>query len=564
MFYNNLKSKSLLFSISIILAFFVFTSINAATLGEVKNFYVDPAYDISARQNISGQLILETGKIYFYIDSSWWSGFSAEVKNEMQNNLLALGDEFSNRIYPMLTSNYGYEPNPGVDNDPKIAVLFHQLKRGAGGYFNSGNEYSKYEVPASNEREMVYLNSDYLASPLLKRLLAHEFAHLITFNQKEKLNNIEEEVWLNEARAEYAITLCGYDAVYSGSNIQKRVVEFLKNPNDSLIDWQGIASDYGVLNIFIQYLVDQYGTKILSDSLKSNYSGIGSINYALTKYGYAEKFSDVFNDWTVAVLINDCSYGMKYCYKNPNLKNLKVIPILNSILSDSGSAVSVNYFSKSWAGHWDKITNAKGGLNFDFSGDKNGIFAVNYILCDKLNKCVIKSLALDSSQNGKISIDNFYDNYSSLIIVSFLKNTDNNSLQFSLGARAGGQTTIIDDNSGLLARIEELKKQISAIKAQLNAGKQKSPSFCEPLNVNLYFGLINNSDVSCLQQFLKNQGRDIYPEGLVTGNFYSKTKTAVIKFQEKYSSEILKPLGLSKGTGYVGISTRTKINNLLP
>jgi len=69
--------------------------------------------------------------------------------------------------------------------------------------------------------------------------------------------------------------------------------------------------------------------------------------------------------------------------------------------------------------------------------------------------------------------------------------------------------------------------------------------------------------VKCLQTFLKNQGDDIYSEGYVTGNFLNLTKSAVIKFQEKYAFEILTPLGLSSGTGYVGTSTRAKINQIL-
>jgi len=57
---------------------------------------------------------------------------------------------------------------------------------------------------------------------------------------------------------------------------------------------------------------------------------------------------------------------------------------------------------------------------------------------------------------------------------------------------------------------------------------------------------------------LKAQGQDVYPEGLVTGNFLSLTKAAIIRFQEKYASEILVPLGLNNGTGYVGAKTRGK------
>ena len=47
-----------------------------------------------------------------------------------------------------------------------------------------------------------------------------------------------------------------------------------------------------------------------------------------------------------------------------------------------------------------------------------------------------------------------------------------------------------------------------------------------------------------------------------TRYFGDVTKQAVIRFQELYSNTILAPVGLSKGTGFVGPSTRTKLNQL--
>jgi len=54
----------------------------------------------------------------------------------------------------------------------------------------------------------------------------------------------------------------------------------------------------------------------------------------------------------------------------------------------------------------------------------------------------------------------------------------------------------------------------------------------------------------------------IYPEGEITGSFGAKTKEAVIRFQEKYSDEILKPQGMTKGTGAVLKATRNKLNEI--
>lgn len=61
----------------------------------------------------------------------------------------------------------------------------------------------------------------------------------------------------------------------------------------------------------------------------------------------------------------------------------------------------------------------------------------------------------------------------------------------------------------------------------------------------------------CLAKF-----PDVYPEGEITGYFGQKTKAAVIRLQEKYPEDILKPAGLSQGNGRVGPATREKLNEI--
>ncbi len=71
-----------------------------------------------------------------------------------------------------------------------------------------------------------------------------------------------------------------------------------------------------------------------------------------------------------------------------------------------------------------------------------------------------------------------------------------------------------------------------------------------------------NLDIKQLQTFLSSH-LDTYPEKIISGNYGPMTKSAVIRFQEKYASEILTPLGLTKGTGIVGPYTRKKLNELI-
>lgn len=77
---------------------------------------------------------------------------------------------------------------------------------------------------------------------------------------------------------------------------------------------------------------------------------------------------------------------------------------------------------------------------------------------------------------------------------------------------------------------------------------------------HLSFGSKGN-DVKKLQEILIKE--NVYPEKNISGYFGPLTKAAVIRLQEKYSKEILEPLKLKKGTGFVGPYTIKKLNELL-
>ena len=116
-------------------------------------------------------------------------------------------------------------------------------------------------------------------------------------------------------------------------------------------------------------------------------------------------------------------------------------------------------------------------------------------------------------------------------------------------------------------QIQNIQQEISRLQSLLgmaNSGSMLGNKYsCAVIVKNLYFGIANDPQVYCLQEFLTDQGAVIYPEARITGNFYQMTKAAVIRFQEKHQSDILTPFGLTQGNGFVGLKTRQAINQLI-
>jgi len=551
----------------IIAAIFLFLSggniAKAANVGDIANFNVDKGFDANGRTKISAVLIKVSTKLYFYVEKSWWDLKTLAEQNQIVSGLDNLSSEFDNNIYPNLTSKFGSEWVPGIDNDSRVSILFESMNSTEGGYFREDDEYEKLQLPDSNQREMVYLSVSHINDADAKVILAHEFTHLITFNQKNKTFGVEEDVWLNEARADYSSTMLGYDNNYNGSNLQQRVKDFIENTSDSITDWTGTRYDYASVGLFTHYLVEHYGINILSNSLKSKLVGIKSINEALLGSGTKDNFAQIFTNWTLALMISDCSQNSAYCYSDENLKGLKVNPTLIFLPLTGDSSLSSTNVTKNWAGNWQKIVGGSGNLKLDFSSLAGLSFQMPYITYDKSNNYSVNFLQLNDSGKGEINIKDFGTKYKFLIVIPSLQTKISGFDGLDLIYPYTITVSIVGQNSSdadqiiiqkLLAQIDDLKKQIANILSQKQGGQTtKNSNYCSQLNKNLFLGM-TGSQVICLQGFLKNQGLDIYPEGYVTGSFGNLTKAAVIRFQEKHAIP---------GTGYVGQLTRAKINQIL-
>lgn len=568
-------NKVYAYKLAVLFALFFFAVpavVSADLVGEKRKFFIDSTYDATGRESIDAILKVANSRSYFYIEEAWWNSQRQEDQPAIQSFFVDLATEFEQKIYPTVTGTFGQEWSPGIDSAEPITVLFHVMRDDAGGYTNYGDEYPRVQVPDSNEREMMYMNVKATRGPFLKSFLAHELTHLVTFNQKDKMRKVAEEVWLNEVRAEYAPTLVGYDASYEDSNLKQRVKNFLDKPSNSLTEWENKTYDYGTANLFAQYVVDQYGKEILVDSLKSAKVGVAAFNEALHKGAFQEDFAQVFTNWIITLFLNDCSYGPRYCYHNPHLVNFRIIPQTNFFPSIGENILALNNVTQDWTGNWYKIVGGKDTLKVEFRGDPGGVFRVPYVIEDAQRKFSIQFLSLDGENNGELFIPKFNSEVRSVIILPVSQKKvqgldgEHPLYPFSLTISTTKRSPQAEQEliSQLLLQIESLKKKIAELQAELARvlGSQGSAS-CTQFTKDLSFGLREDAEVRCLQELLKLKEPELYPEGVISGNFFALTQAAVIRFQEKYRSDVLVPIGLTQGTGYVGSLTRRKLNELL-
>ena len=414
-------------------------------IGNTNTFFVDSNYSLDRKDRVEGELMLSSQKAVLYVENNFWQSKSDEEKEEIAKELKEVLDEFDRKIYPDVTYTFGIESYLGADGNSKITLLFHKAKAGVNGYIRNIDAYEKVVAPTSNERKIIYLNTDLIDGGWLKETLAHELVHLITLNKKDLRYGVKEDVWLNEARAEYAVTLLGYNKG-SETYIDSRINSFLERPYTSLTDWNGSNYNYGVVNSFVHYLVDHYGIRILSNSLDSKKVGVESIEEVFKNSGYKETFADVFTNWAIASYINDCSAGSKYCFKNEKLSKVFLVPFSNFLPFSGDNTLYTGQTLSNYSAHWQRYAGGKDTLTIKFSNPSSKIVNVPYIIKKTSGENVVKFIPLNGNQEGEIIISGVGSTVGYVTVIPVLANSDmgQESSFYSLTA----QTFIRENNNG--------------------------------------------------------------------------------------------------------------------
>lgn len=375
---------------------------------------------------------------------------------------------FDDTIYPTNTSYFGSEPRPGLDGDDKIFLLLFDIKDGyngsggfVGGYFYALDTYPKEKIPAhlkSNEREILYLdiNPADPASDRFQNTVAHEFQHMIHFNQDSS-----EYTWANEACSQIAPYLCGFGHA-------NQVGSFMRTPDNSLTAWakEQMLANYGQVYLWNYYILNRYlrddpeaRKNFFRNLVASKKQGVAGYIEALEKFSAG--FTSTFDRFCIANFMNDKTLGKgEFAYdktlarfKLPVSETVAVLPaeIAGEVFLWSADALKI------------ELGNARSEIKISFQGfmgkmgiDQYNSFTVALILQDstgrrssEISYMPIKPLS-SKSQGGELVFmpDAAYDSAMLIVIAQADEEVDDRvyakaiPMQYSLKISDSGKTVV--------------------------------------------------------------------------------------------------------------------------
>jgi len=290
-------------------------------VGEQLEFWVHNL-DSNSNNRITARLIHKTDVVYAWVEEG----------QDFDRDAIARSiDRFSEQSYPAEVAFFGSEWYPGVDNDPRLHIV-HAAGVGSGvaGYYSSADQYSQLANPYSNEKEMFYVNLQWLnrssAYDYYETVLAHEFQHMIHW-----FKDRNEATWLNEGLSEYAQEVAGYgsDTVFASS--------FARNPDTQLNTWRvdssSNAEHYGGAYMFVNYLAQRFGQETTKILVAQPANGIAGVTDALRVAGHDLDFEAFFADWVIANYVEDpdaLGRDAVYGYRNLDLPTPPVAAVLTN------------------------------------------------------------------------------------------------------------------------------------------------------------------------------------------------------------------------------------------
>lgn len=241
-----------------------------------------------------------------YVGENSYFWIEDKVQYE-EADLVVLGDTFDQEIFPTTRAFFGSEWTPGVDNDPRIHILYAGgLGKSLAGYYSSADQLHPDAHEYSNAHEMFLINADNvkLWQSSIYSTLAHELQHMIHWHIDRN-----EATWLNEGFSMLSEIINGYhpggfDRLY------------VQDTDLQLTDWGSNigqnGTHYGAAMLFTMYFYDRFGEEVTQALVAEQKNGLESIDAVLTELDIRDPLTDqiitaedMFADWAITNYLGD-------------------------------------------------------------------------------------------------------------------------------------------------------------------------------------------------------------------------------------------------------------------
>ncbi len=240
---------------------------------------------------------------------------------------------FDDPIYATDVAVYGGPSD--LDGNGKIIILFTPVVNSltppgsdsyVAGFFFGCDLLTQQDCPGSNQSEIFYsivpdptgrygiVHSTTDVQQGVPPVLAHEFVHMINFNQRILVRGAQDddEMWMSEALADEAEDTVGgvYNQRGDSQNASLFVAEnyynafdYLQSPSATVLaqtQGDGTLQERGAGWLFLKYLVARYGGAVLANLTQTTLSGTTNVAAAA-----GAPWASLFGDWSIALWADD-------------------------------------------------------------------------------------------------------------------------------------------------------------------------------------------------------------------------------------------------------------------
>jgi len=337
---------------------------------------------------------LVSDQAVLYVDDAAPGGGFTEAE------LSTFARTFDDFIHPTVTRAFGAASD--LDGNERVAILFtptvNRLTPSQSDGFVGGFFYGLDLLPreGSNRGEVFYAVvpdsagqfSDPLSREVVLRvvpaILAHEFQHMVHFNQRVLQSHAEgtEALWLSEGMAQMAEELVARALQSSGlfaaaeeyrAGNRARARKFLADPSAVsliVVTGHGSLGERGAGWLYTLFLWDAGGEEVLKRLTRTTLTGAANVAAATGK-----PWAAIFADWAAALYAD--GFGGRYAFEYPTVQLRDLLrepgpyPLAPESLGGSDFVRSGSLWSSS-ARHYIVIPPASGYVALRLGGAAGG------------------------------------------------------------------------------------------------------------------------------------------------------------------------------------------------